>query len=50
LFNAEAVLLIDDQESKIFELDIWVEESVGPDDDIDLAMGKRFEGALIVRR
>ena len=36
--DAEAVLLVDDHQSQIFELDILLQQPMGADDDIDLPL------------
>ena len=45
LLNAEAVLLVDDDERELRELDAFLKERVCADDDAQLPRGDRFEGA-----
>ena len=37
LGHAEALFFIDDQETQVLELDLLVEQAVGPDEDVDIA-------------
>ncbi len=44
--DAEALLLVDNEQTEISELDVLLEDSVGGDDDVDLARGETFESGL----
>ena len=50
LLNAEAVLLVDDDERELRELDAFLKERVCADDDAQLPRGDRFEGAAAQAR
>src|SRR5690606_37407070 len=51
VLDAEALLLVDDEEAEILESDVGLEERVGPDHDVDLALGGAQEDvALLLRR
>ena len=43
LAHAEAVLLVDDRQAQTGELHILLQQAVGADDDVDLALGHLFE-------
>src|SRR4051794_17533967 len=40
--DAEMLLLVDDQQTKVLELDGLAEQRMGADDDVDLALGQAF--------
>ena len=43
MFHAEALFLVDDDEAEVLEFDLWVEQLVGADDDVDAAVGQAFQ-------
>ena len=52
LMHAETVLLVDDGQSEVMEGDALLEQRMGADDDVDLAIGQAFQhlpaaGALL---
>ena len=50
LMHAEAVLLVDDGESEIVECDLFLEQRVGADQQIDVAERQAVENARRARR
>ena len=48
--HAEALLLIDDEEPKLFELDILLQQPMGADGDIDRAVADALDGLLDLKR
>ena len=42
LFDAESVLLVDDNEAEVVEEDVVLDEGVGADEDVDGALGEAF--------
>ena len=48
--HAEALLLIDDEQPKLFELDILLQQPMGADGDIDRAVADALDGLLDLKR
>ena len=46
--DAEALLLVDDDQSEIGESDVFLQQAVRADDDVDLAFGEIAEDALLI--
>ena len=42
VFHTEPLLLVDDHESEVFPYDPGLQQSVGTDDDVDLALRHRL--------
>ena len=47
--DAEALLLVDDDEPEVLERDVLREEPVGADDEVDRAVGEAVDGPLLLR-
>ena len=51
LLDAEALLLVDDQQPEVLGAHVAREQAVGADEDVDLALGEGLDGlALLARR
>ena len=46
-FHAELLLFVDDQQAKIFELDVFLYKPVRSDDDVDFALCQLFDGYFL---
>ena len=42
--DAEALLFVDDEEAEVLELQVFREDAVGADEDVDLALLRPFRG------
>ena len=40
VFDAESLLLVDDDQSQVFERDVFLQDAVGADQDVDLSLGR----------
>ena len=45
---AEALFLVDDEQAEVLELEVFGEEAVGADEDVDFAVGYFFEDDLLL--
>jgi hypothetical protein len=50
LAHAEAVLLVDDDEAEALELHILLQQAVGADQDVDLALAQKLDGLVLFLR
>src|SRR3954464_1435007 len=51
VFDTEPVLFVNDDQSEVLELDVWAEQSVRSDDDVDLSfLDLDEDGGLLLRR
>ena len=41
VFDAESLLLVDDHQPQVLERDVFLQDAVGADQDVDLALGRR---------
>ena len=48
VLDAEALLLVDDDQAQILELHVLADQAMGADDDVDAARGQAFEDALLL--
>src|SRR5277367_4181511 len=48
--DAEALLFVDDEEAEVLELQVFGEDAVGSDEDVDLALFYFFEDELLLFR
>jgi hypothetical protein len=48
--HPETVLLVDDRQSQILEFQVGLQQLVGPDQDVDRAVGQTFEHLLLLLR
>ena len=44
VLDAETLFLINDDEAEILDPDAWLQETVGPDDEVDRSIGETFKG------